>query len=139
MAIWVRGGASGSLAGAGVHLNFEETQLHNETDNLFEDSDLVIVDGFLVLHTDSDDLCGFRFVRQREDLGTADLTEDLPPESDPGIWYSMFTARGPVTYRLRSKFTIFPQWKLWSTMWKEDGAVTTVLHAGWRLLVQKKG
>ncbi len=139
MALWIRGSVSSTLGSVGSHSNTEESQLHNQTDNVFEDSDLVIVDGFLTLITDTDALCGFRFVRRPEEDVDGDINENDPQEGDPRIWYSMFHARGPVTYRLRSKFTIFPQHKLWSTSWKEAGAASTVLSAGWRLLVVKKG
>ncbi len=138
MAQWFRGSISATLVTVGVHDNNEEAQLHNQSTDIFDASDLVIVDGFLTLITDTDDLCGFRFVRQREDLLTGDLNENLPPEGDPAIWYSMFHGRGPVTYRLRSKFTIYPEYKIWTTMWKERGANSTVFSAGWRLLVVKK-
>ncbi len=138
MAEWIRGAVHDSLSSAGSHINTEETQLHNQTDNIFEDSDLVVVDGFLQLFTNTDDLCGFRFTRQREDLITTDISELIPPENSPDIWYSMYAVRGPTIYRLRSKFTIYPQYKLWATTWKEDGASATTLHAGYRLLVQKK-
>ncbi len=136
MAIWVRGSQAITLSGGNGSQEF--TSLHNETDNPFEDSDLVIVDGFLTLITDTDDLMGFRFVRQREDLITTDLNDNLPPEGDPSIWYSMFHGRGPTTYRLRSKFTIPPQYKFWTTIWKELGSASTVMNAGWRLLIVKK-
>ncbi len=138
MAEWIRGAVHDALTSAGSHVNTEETQLHNQTDNIFETSDLVIVDGFLTLFTDTDDLCGFRFVRQREDLLTADISETVPPENSSDIWYSMYTVRGPLVYRLPSKFTIYPEYKLWVTTWKEDGTTATVLHGGYRLLVQKK-
>ncbi len=138
MAEWIRGSIHDSLGAAGAHVNTEETQLHNQTDNIFEDSDLVIVDGFLTIMTDTDDMCGFRFVRQQEGIVAGDFSELVPAENDPAIWYSMFVGRGPLVYRLISKFTIFPQYKLWATSWKEDGSTTTILHAGYRLLVVKK-
>ncbi len=138
MAEWIRGRHSVTQTSAGTHEAAEEAQLHNQTDNIFEDSDLVIVDGFLTLHSDTDDLMGFKFVRGREDLISTDYDEDTPPENSPDLWYSMFTARGPQVYRLRSKFTIYPQYKLWTIAWKEAGSASTNLHAGYRLLVQKK-
>ena len=138
MALWIRGSTTATLGALGVYDSQEETQFHNQTGNPFTDLDIVIVDGFLTLITNTDALCGFRFVRGPEAQVAGDYNEGLPEEGAPDIWYSMFHARGPVMYCLRSKFTIYPQYKLWTTAWKEQEATSTLLSAGWRLLVVKK-
>ncbi len=139
MANWIRFSASSDITTVGAHESSEITSLHNQLTNPWEDSDLVIVDGIVTINVDTENIMGVRFVRGPEGQVASDYTDTAPEENDPNLWYSYFVGKGASIFRLRSKFTIFPQYEFWVTRWKEQGpaASAQVLVAG-RLLVQKK-
>ncbi len=139
MANWVRTSTGASVSGAGAHSNSEWTALHNQVDNLFEAQDLFIVDGFIHVQTDTDDLCGVRLMVLPEEMVTGDFTETVPEENSPLIKYSWWCSRGPLPYRIRSKILVPPQHKVWFTIWKEVGSTLTQVNVGARVLVVAKG
>ncbi len=139
MAEWFRFSSNASITNVGDSSVSEVTGLHNQLVNLWEDSDLVIVDGIVTLNVDTDTIMGCRFVRRPEFAVIGDLSETSPEENDPDIWYSFFVGKGASIFRLRSKFTIYPQYEFFTTLWKEQGpsAASSILIAA-RVLVQKK-
>ncbi len=139
MAEWLRFSTDVDITTVGAHVTGEITALHNQDTELWQDSDLVIVDGIVTINVDTDNICGVRLVRQDESGDATDLTDTAPQENSPNIWYSWFAGKGSSIFRLRSKFTIPPQHQFFITAWKENGPVasTNILVAG-RLLVVKK-
>ncbi len=137
MAIWERFATNTQLTGSGSHTNSEILHNQEDTDN-FQNADIVFVDGIVTIHTDTDDLCGVRFIVAHEVLTTGDLTEDVPSPDSGMVWYSHFVARGPLVFRYRSKKTLRPQHKLWCQMWKQIGSTQTQLNVGIQLFEQLK-
>ncbi len=137
MAIWQRYSHAPTVVTAGDHSNLE--LLHNQaTSDDFQSADLVIVDGIVVVNTDTDNLCGVRLLVADEIIQTANLSEVDPEDWSDMIYYSWFAARGPLVFRLRSKRTLHPEEKLWSQVWKEQGGDSTICRVGYHLYVQRK-
>ncbi len=133
MPVWERYHNTFTLTTAGTHGNIE--LFHNfQADENFESSDVVIVDGILTVHTDTDDLMGLRLLIVPEEILTATLTEDVPQPHNDMVYYSWFAARGPMVFRLRSKRTVPPEHKLWMQGWKAVGSTSTILSFGIHLL-----
>ncbi len=139
MANWIRFSASNSITTVGAHANNEITDIHNQSDNIFEDQDLFIVDGFVHIQTDTDDLCGVRLLVIPEEMTTSNISDVTPQENSPLIKYSWWCSRGPLPYRIRSIIRIPPQHEVWITSWKEQGANATVINVGARFLIVAKG
>ncbi len=139
MAEWFRISRDDSITTVGAHVTSEINTLHNQMTNLWEDSDLVIVDGIVTINVDTDNIMGVRFVIASEDHSTVDFTDTFPQENSPQIWYSWFVGKGSHIFRIRSAKSIPPQYTFFITTWKESGpaAATNVLTAA-RLYVQKK-
>jgi len=135
---WVRHKFSAALSTEGSHSNSEIVQLHNQTDNLFEDSDLFIVDGLVGIISDIDDLVAVRLVVPPETVTDAQLSDVNPEENSPMIKYSWWAGRGFVLYRIASTIRIPPQFKAWLTLWKESGSTSSIIRVGARLFVHKK-
>ncbi len=139
MAEWIRINTDRSITTVGAHDTTEISILHNQLTNLWEDSDLVIVDGIVTINVDTHNIMGCRIVRANETLQASDFSDTVPEENSPDIWYSWFAPFGGSIFRCPSKFSIFPQYQVWLTVWKDSGptAATNILVGG-RLLVQKK-
>ncbi len=137
MAIWERFSHSATLSAAGTHSNLELIYNGAETDS-WESKDLVVLDGIVMLHANTDDLCGARLVVAHELLTTSDLSDTVPEPYDDMIYYSWFFSRGPSYFRLNSKKNIRMEHKLWITLWKENDANPTNIHAGLHLYVHEK-
>ncbi len=133
MPVWERYDGTSSLTTIGAH-NSTEIFFNQQADENFEASDVVGVDGILTVISDTDDLCGVRLVVASDLLVQADITEDSPKPHDRMIWYSWFIARGPMVFRLRSKKTVPPQFKLWVNVWKARGSNATNIHWGLHVL-----
>ncbi len=139
---WERFSKTSTLTTVGLHSNSE--LFHNAGhpasggDNLVQ-RDVVIVDGIVTIHSDTDALIGTRLVVANELIVDGDLSDTIPEEHSDMIYYSWFTARGPSYFRLRSKKSIHPEEKLWLTIWKEQEATSTIVHAGLRLFLVPKG
>ncbi len=133
MPVWERYDGESSITAEGIHSN---TQIfaNAQGDENFEASDVVGVDGILTVITDSDNLCGVRLIVAPEEMGTADLTEDVPQPHNRMVWYSWFVARGPMVFRLRSKKTVHPEHRLWITVWKARGTDVTLVRWGLHVL-----
>ncbi len=138
MAVWQRFSRGVSLSAASSHDN--TTLITNaEATNDWESRDLVVVDGIITLHTDTDNLCGARLIVAHELLVDGDLSDTNPQPFDDMIYYSWFFARGPSYFRLNSKKTIPVEHRLWLQLWKEVEADATQVNAGLLLYVQEKG
>ncbi len=138
MAIWQRFSGTATLGTPGAHSNFE-VLINGQESDAFESKDLVIVDGIVVVHCNTDELMGMRFIIAEETIVTGDLNELAPlPHSDM-VYYSWFFSRGPLVFRLRSKRTIPNEYTLWAQLWKEQGGTSTVTHWGAHLYIQQKG
>ncbi len=138
MPVWTRHRETSVLSTAGTHDNKELIHNNPTTANPWEASRLVVVDGFVTLHTDTDDFCGARFVVMDENIVDADFDENAPEDPDDAIYYSFWAVRGPQVYRLNSAKTIFPNEKLWLTVWKDSGSTSTTIHCGMRLFIHQK-
>ncbi len=139
MAEWFRISRDDSITNVGDHVTSEINSLHNQMVNLWEDSDLVIVDGIVTINVDTDNIMGVRFLVASEDHVIGDFTDTFPQENSSQIYYSFFTGKGSHIFRFRSDKTIPPQYTFFVTTWKESGpaAVSRVLMAA-RLYIQKK-
>ncbi len=133
MPVWDRQGNAVAVTAPGDHINVS-LFLNDQSDEVFEQGDVVIVDGIVMINTDNDDMVGVRLIVAHQLLVTADLTENDPPPHDSMIYYSWFSARGPVVYRLRSKKTIPPEHRLWLQIWKQTGSIATTVRVGTHLL-----
>ncbi len=135
MAIWERYSQQTNLSTVATHTNFQ-IFTNSQTDELFESSDVVIVDGIVIVHCDTDDLCGFRLLILPPNVTSGEIDENDPAPFDPAVYYSWFYSRGPLVFRLRSKKTIFPGYSLWGQSWKEKGSNLTLLNSGEHLYFQ---
>ncbi len=109
---------------------------NNSSAEPWDDQSLTIVDGQLTVLTDTDDLCGVRFIVAPELVVTADINENTPDPEDPMVWYSYFCGRGPLVFRLLSKKTIHPEEVLWIQFWKARGGNLTSAKWGLNLMIQ---
>ncbi len=136
MAIWERYQKSRTITNVGDA--FGDLLLTNDiTDNNFLSSDLVIVDGIITISGSTDNLCGTRLlVLDQDDTNTAD--ENNPEPHHPSVYYTWFSAKGMVSFRLRSKKTLPPEHKLWLQSWKAGGALAHDIHVGLLLYIQLK-
>ncbi len=135
MAIWERYQGEMSLTALGDDTSRVLILNKEDTDN-FQNADLVIVDGILTLHTDTDDLIGVRLLIRDE--GATGLTENDPEPHHRAVYYEWFTARGPVIHRLLSKRTVPPNHNLIIQGWKASGTTSTTFRYGLRVLFQLK-
>ncbi len=139
MAEWLRFSYSRSQTTLDAQNQDEFTDLRNQADRIWEDRDLVIVDGICGFNIDTDNLVGIRMVVYPASLGETLLTEDAPLENSPLIKYSWFLGKGFTPFRIKNKITIPPQHRLAFVTWKERGpTAATETLAGFRLLVQQK-
>ncbi len=133
MPVWERYSGQNTLVAGGEHINtnvFSNTQ----SDENFESSDVVAVDGILTVQTDTDDLCGVRLLVLDGTISSGSITESDPAPHERGVWYSFFAARGPMVFRLRSKKTVPPAFNLWLETWKEQGSTSTKVNWGFHVL-----
>ncbi len=135
MAFKDRYDSQSTLAAVGDHINHEILS-NQSSPEPWDDHSFTIVDGQLTIITDTDDLCGARLVVAHEMLGDSDLSESNPDPEDDMVWYSWFCARGPLVFRIVSKKTIRPEYKLWLTTWKARGSTSTILRWGMNLMIQ---
>ncbi len=139
MAQWLRFSATNTISTAGAHANNQITALTNSGTNIWEEQDLFIVDGFIHIQTDTDNLCGVRLLVVPPTFVTGDLSDTNPSENDPVIKYSWWASRGPLPYRIKSKIRIPSDYDVWLTTWKELGGDSTVINVGMRLYIHQKG
>ncbi len=135
MPVWERYDGAQSHTAVGDHANQEV--FHNEQavgGENFEAAAVVAVDGILTVITDTDDLCGIRFIIAPEEILTGVMDEENPQPHSPMIWYSWFASRGPMVFRLRSKRTVPPESKLWVQTWKARGTLQTDILWGFHVL-----
>jgi len=137
MALWERYQGEQTLVTLGSHHNRELLYNEEDTDN-FQQADLVVVDGIVTLHTDTDDLVGARLLVLHDSILTGVFNENDPSPDDPQVYYNFFIARGPLPFRLRSKKTIPPSHKLWLQLWKAAGTTSTVVRFGVQVYLQLK-
>lgn len=133
MPVWERYHGEDTLGAVGTNVN-TEIFFNTQADENFEASDVVGVDGILTVLTDTDALCGVRLIVAPSGLVSGDLTEDIPNPHDRMIWYSWFVGRGPMVFRLRSKKTIPPEYKLWMQSWKAAATLSTEVRWGLHVL-----
>ncbi len=135
MPSWTRHSHAATLSTEDATNNKELIHNNPTTAEPWTASRLVIVDGFVTLISDTDNLCGCRLLVVPEDIVDGDIDATNPEDPDPSIYYSFFFGRGPMVFRLRSKKTIGPNDKLWVSLWKESGTDSTIARAGLRLYV----
>ncbi len=124
-----------SLTAQGTHVN-QEIISNQSSAEPWDDHDLTIVDGQLTVIGDTDDLVGIRFILAHEDVVDGDLDDTDPSAEDPQVWYSFWSARGPLVFRLISKKTIHPEQKMWIQVWKGQGSTATITSWGLNLMIQ---
>lgn len=132
MPIWERYSAAPPLTAVNAHAENEVFVNDEDTDN-FQNADVVAVDGIFTVHTDTDDLVGVRLLVVPVPLTDAVITQNDPRPDDQMVWYSFFAARGPMVFRLRSKKTVPPNYRLVVQSWKERGGNLTIIN--WGLMV----
>ncbi len=137
MPVWERYSQTQTLTSVGEHGNTLVFANEANVDN-FQSADIVVVDGIITIHTNTDDLIGARLLVVPEALVSADLNEDDPEPHHTQVYYSWFVARGPLVFRLRSKKTIPPEHNLWMQLWKAQGANATIVNTGQHILLQLK-
>ncbi len=125
-ALWEEYDQTSTLVAVGT----VNTQLifHNQvTDNIFQSAPITIVDGIVTIITDTDDLCRVRLAIAHESMSNTQIEAMGAHES---LWYYRWgCARGPLVFRLRSKKTIHPEFKLHIFMQKLQGTNSTRIHA----------
>ncbi len=99
--------------------------------------DRTVVDGFVTILTDTDELWRVDFYAPCPNFTVAaDILFSQPFRNDPLSWYRFYTGRGPVIHRTRSKRTFGPNQELWVICSKEQGAgVASKIMVGWEFLV----
>jgi len=135
MPVWERYDGEQSHATEGAHVNQEV--FHNEQaagGENFEAADVVAVDGILTVITDTDDLMGLRLLIAPEEMVSGDMDENNPQPHSRIVWYSWYAARGPMVFRLRSKRTVPPEYKMWLQTWKARGTTATQIRWGLHIL-----
>ncbi len=99
-------------------------------------NDRTIVDGYVTIITDTDDLCQVRLFAPCPNFTVAaDLGFAIPDRRDPISWYWFNCARGPLIFRIRSKRTFGAQQELWMTGNKLRAVNVTNIHVGWQFLL----
>ncbi len=95
-----------------------------------------IVDGYITVITDTDNLCQIRLFGPLPGFTSAgDLAFATPTIAEASRWYSFDCARGPMVWRIRSKRTFEHLEELWIGGVKLRGGDATALIVGWRFLL----
>ncbi len=133
MSEWIEGSfetsitATQTAAGAVELWQNDEEPFHNRT----------IVDGFVTILTDTDDLVSIRLYGPVPNFAVAgDFSFSLPQRHAPENWYWFHAGRGPLVFRTRSKRTFGAQQELWAMPVKLRGTALTVINVGWQFLLQ---
>ncbi len=93
--------------------------------------DRTLVDGYVTIITDTDDLCQVALYAPCPNFTVAsDLTFAVPNRNEPIFWYSMNCARGPMVFRLRSKRTFGPEQEFWMNAKKLRGGIASSIKVG---------
>ncbi len=132
MASWEEGGfqmvvSTASSAATAVELwQNNDEPFHNRT----------IVDGFLAVVTDQDEMCVVKLIGPVPDFAiAADFGFRVPERSEPISWYSFPAARGPLIYRIRSKRTVGPKEEIWAITEKIVASASTIVNVYWQFLI----
>ncbi len=95
-----------------------------------------IVDGFITILTDTDDLCRVDLYGPAPNFAQAsDFTFSAPFRNDPLSWYRFYCGRGPMVFRTLSKRTFGINNELWVLVSKEEGGNATSIKVGWQFLL----
>ncbi len=136
MAIWERYQTTNTITTLGNAA--ANTLITNDiTDDNYLSGDLVIVDGIISISGDTDDLLGTRLLVLDQD-DTNLTNEDNPEPHHPSVYYTWFSGRGLISFRLRSKKAVPPEHKLILQSWKAGGSNSHILHVGLLLYMQFK-
>ncbi len=105
-------------------------------DEVSRDVPRTVVDGYVTIITNSDDLCQVRlFGPAAEFADPSDFTFLKPARKEFISWYWLNCGRGPMVFRIRSKRTFSRLEECWGVICKLRGATTTEVHVGWQLLL----
>ncbi len=95
-----------------------------------------IVDGFVYIVTDTNDLCVVRLIGPAPNLVVAgDFSATQPLRSGALSWYWLFCGGAPILYRTRSKRTFSANQELWVQIGKLRGTTSTIIDVGWQFLL----
>ncbi len=95
-----------------------------------------IVDGYVFILTDTDDLCQVRLLGPMHNvISSGDFSFTTPGRHEAVSWYWLGCGRGPVIYRIRSKRTFNAEDELWIMGVKLRGSVLTQIKIGWQFLL----
>ncbi len=130
--LWTEYSTTDSISAVGAEVLTELYQ-NAVTDEKDQGGDVVIVDGLICIHSNTDDLMGVRLIVAHGGLVSADLDLSSLLRREDLIFYNWHTARGPSYFRLRSKKAIAPQYKLWSHTYKLRGTSATQINVGYQL------
>ncbi len=110
--------------------------------NVFTNSanrDLTVVDGYVTILTDTDELCQVRMFGPVPGFASSgDFAFATPERKEALNWYWFNCGRGPMVFRIRSKRTFDPLQELWigGVKLRGAGASTLIMVAGQFLTVE---
>ncbi len=95
-----------------------------------------VVDGYVTIITDTDDLCQVRLYAPVPNFAAAgDFTFATPLRKEYICWYWLNCGRGPMVFRIRSKRTMGLSEEIWGGIVKLRGGNSTEVHVGWQFLL----
>ncbi len=129
---WIEGSQTHSLSAVGsVDTALELFQ--NDDDPAL---DRTVVDGYVTIITDTDDLCQVALYGPAPNFAVAsDFTFNIPNRNEPIFWYNFNCGRGPMVFRIRSKRTFGPEEEMWMMGKKLRGTAVTNVHVAWAFLL----
>ncbi len=99
-----------------------------------------VVDGYVTIITDSDDLCEVRLFGPAPGFTSpGDFAFSSPVRKEPICWYWFKVGRGPMVFRIRSKRTFDYLEELWMAPVKLRGSNPTELLVGYSMFIGENG
>ncbi len=132
MSEWIQGSQTHSVAAVGG-VDTAVMIFQNQAD---PGLDRTVVDGYVTIITDTDDLCQVRLYGPVPNFAnSSDFTFNIPDRREQIFWYNFNCARGPMVFRVRSKRTLSPEQEIWMMGAKLQGTSTTNVRVAWAYLL----
>ncbi len=129
---WIDFNLGFSVAGEGA---FDAAQLVF-TNNEQPARPRTVVDGYLTVITDTDNLCQVRMYGPCQSFAASgDFSLNVPARAEEINWYRLNCGRGPMVFRIRSKRTFEPEEELWVAGVKWRGTTSTNVLVACELLL----